>query len=183
MGFKPGPPPSNQPSTFEFLTDNRLLHNPGITRMPTTQGEWNTFVQELNKWIKNETGNFDPVFTGFSSDPGTVGGEGPSVWWYRYGQIVNLEFIFSTGTSDATDFTITNLPEFLTPAVSTTVPLSGFLDGSVSLDVPQTVKIGSDGIISFYPDGFQTNWTASGSKGSVGGGQAAIYFLRQPGKH
>ena len=178
MGFKPGPPPDNEPSAFEFLTDNRLLHNPNITRMPTTQREWNTFIQELNKWVKNETGSFDPTFTGFSSGPTAA-----SVWWHRYGQLVYLQFEFTTGTSDATGFTITNLPDNITPRDTQRCLIWELVDGSSTISNVQTVDVKSDGTIAFYSAIPDNAWTASGGKGIARKGNSIMYSLRQPGKH
>ena len=183
MALRPGVPPTNEPSTFIYQTDERLVTNSNITRMPTNQRQWNSFVQELNKWIKVENGTFNPTFTGFSSDPGTVGGEGPSCWWNRFGQIVHIEFVFSTGTSDATDFTITNLPSSITPKVSQTFTISGATDASVAITTPGAVKIGSDSVITFYSSGHLDTWTNTGSKGFVAGGRNILYSLRNPGQH
>ena len=186
MGFKPGPPPDNEPTAFEFLTDNRLLHNAGITKLPTTQQDWNTFIQELNKWIKNETGSFDPTFTGFSENPAAgFDGEGPSIWWHRYGQLVHMEFIFGLGTSNSTSFTITGIPEIIRPRDDATYILTGMSDNSASLTNPQTVQVGADGTLTFYSSAFTGEWTASGNKGFGTGNPSKniIYSLRQPGKH
>lgn len=179
---KPGPPPNNQPSAYEDLTDNRLLNNGAITRMPTNQREWNRFIQELNKWIKNEVGNFDPTFTGFSADPSSA-----SCWWHRYGQIVHLEFVFGTGTSNSTGFNITNLPSIITPRDDTTYLVGGLEDNGAAV-TDGTVKIKSDSTIEFYnnPAGLAA-WTASGDKGfdtGAGGAEfnSVIYSLRSPEK-
>jgi len=187
MGFKPGPPPDNEPSAFEFLTDNRLLHNPNITRMPTTQREWNTFIQELSKWIKNETGNFDisstdtAKFTGFSTDPTSA-----NIWYQRYGQMVHMEFHFELGTSDATGFTITGIPETIRPRDNTDIVCRGLVDSGSLLDSanPAIVTVGSNGTLSFFSTGEHGAWTGSSSKGFITSGRySIIYSLRQPGKH
>ena len=181
MGFKPGPPPANEPTDFVFLTDNRLLQNSNITRMPTTQRECNTFIMELNKWIKNETGNFDPVFTGFSTDP-----SGASCWWHRYGQLVHMEFDFATGTSDTTQFTITNLPSNITPKESQAYPMTNYVDNGSTLTANGSIEIGSDSIIAFHAVSSTQggSWTGSSTKGFVGSERpSVIYSLRQPGKH
>ena len=178
MGFKPGPGPPNEPASFEFLTDNRLLHNPNITRMPTTQKEWNTFIQELNKWVKNETGTFDPTFGGFSSDPSSA-----SCWWHRFGQMVQMEFVFTTGTSNATSFTITNLPEIITPRDDTTVSISGMQDNGTLITIPQAVAFKADGSIRFDSNAANGTWTNTGNKGFSDNDMSVIYILRQPGKH
>ena len=181
--LRPGPPPSGEPSAYTYLSDNRLLHNPSIARMPTTQREWNGFIQELNKWIKNETGNFNPTFTGFAIDPTQHTSEGPSCWWHRYGQLVHMDFVFSTGTSNATGFTITNLPEVITPRDSQVYPIIAMLDDGANVELA-TVEIGSDGVITFYAGTRNDAWTATGTKGFNSLTQkSVIYSLRQPGKH
>jgi len=184
--MRPGGPAANLPGAYEDLRDNRLLHNPNITRMPTTQQEWNAFVQELNKWIKNETGSFaiggseTAQFTGFSSDPATA-----NIWWARYGQMVHMEFYFTTGTSDAGTWTITGLPEVITPRDDINVNCEGMVDAGASL----TAGAGNCTIISTNVLSFRTTphlgaWTASGDKGfQTSGRHSIIYMLRQPGKH
>jgi hypothetical protein len=151
--------------------------------MPTTQREWNTFIQELNKWIKNETGSFDvggsatAQFTGFSSDP-----SGASVWWHRYGQIVYLEFHFTTGTSNATGFTITGIPEIIRPRDTQRCLIWDTVNAGNQADVtPLDVK--PDGTIAFYSAFPDNAWTSSGGKGLGRVGNGIMYSLRQPGKH
>ena len=182
---KPGPPPANEPAAFEFLTDNRLVHNSAITRMPTTQREWDSFIIELNKWIKNETGSFDvsssdsAKFTGFSSDPSSA-----NIWWHKYGQLVHLQFEFSFGTSDATDFTITGIPENLRPRDDMDVLCPGLRDGSASISPVGACTVTSVGAINFWTTPHHGVWTGSGTKGfSTSGRFSIIYSLRQPGKH
>jgi hypothetical protein len=182
---KPGGIPVGAPSTFEFLTDQRLSSNGNLTRMPTNQQEWGTFIRELDKWIKNETGAFTPTFGGFSSAPGAgYNGDGPLVWWHRYGQLVHMEFLFGLGTSNDTFFSITNLPANITPKYDSTVMISGMSDNSVSLTDPQTVEIGSDGNIFFYTSAFTGAWTGSNNKGFGTGNpsKSIIYSLRNPSK-
>ena len=177
--LQPGPPIANTPNSFEYLKNSFLQNNVNITKMPTTQQEWSTFIQELSKWIKNETGVFLPTFNGFSSDPST-----PSCVYHRYGQIVQLEFVFTTGTSNQTFFTITNLPATITPKLNVIQPISGLVDNNVNLANAQ-VEVASDGTIAFYTDGHETGWTNPGTKGfssSVVSEKSVIYFLRNPDK-
>ena len=168
---------ANAPSAFAYLRDSRLLDKRNLAAMPENQRGWTAFMLELNKWIKNETGNFDPVFTGFSADPGT-----PSCSWHRFGQMVFMEFIFTTGTSDAVDFTITNLPEIITPRDSQIYPMNGLHDNTANIVDRGAIKIGSDNIITFYSDNHAGAWTASGTKGFGTSGQCVIYSLRSPEK-
>ncbi len=188
MGMKPGPPPDNEPGDFEYLTDNRLLHNPNITRMPTTQREWNSFIQELNKWIKNETGNFDvggsatAQFTGFSSDPSSA-----SIWWHRFGQMVHMEFHFGNGTSDATSFTITGIPEAIRPRDDQTRLIGSMRDNGSDLTTISLIRVGANGTLSFFKDATESSssWTGASTKGfgAPDTKPSIIYSLRQPGKH
>ncbi len=184
-------PPANLPGAYEDLKDNRLLHNPNITRMPTTQREWNAFIQELNKWIKNETGNFDvgsgedATFTeGFSADPSTA-----NIWWHRYGQIVHMEFDINIGTSgggNANRLWIGGIPEKLRPKDPVLVTVSGVLhDNGTDLTALSSCIVGSDGTLKFFPDHNGGLWTTSGAKGfaSLTTNQSIIYPLRQPSKH
>ena len=182
---KPGGLPPGAPTDFEYEYDQRLVTNGNITRMPTSQREWNGFIQELNKWTKNQTDGFTPVFTGFAVDPGVgYGGDGPLVLWQRYGQMVMLEFLFCTGTSDETYFTITNLPAIITPKRSSMCVLTGMSDNSTSLTDPQAVKVGTDGVLAFYATAFEGQWTNSNGKGWTTGiePKSIIYSLRHPSK-
>ena len=175
----PGGPIANTPTSFEYLKSSFLQNNANITKRPENQQDWTTFIQELAKWIKNETGVFLPTFNGFSTDPST-----PSCVYHRYGQIVMLEFVFTTGTSDQAFFTITNLPDVITPKVNVIQPISGLVDNNVNL-VNAQVEIGSDGVIAFYTDGHETGWTNSSTKGfssSVTSEKSVIYLLRNPDK-
>jgi hypothetical protein len=181
---KPGPPGNNAPANYDDLTDGRLTNNSNITRMPTTQREWSTFVRELNKWIKNETGNFDvggsatAQFTGFSADPADA-----NIWWHRYGQLVHMQFHFATGTSDTTAFTITGVPKIITPRDTSIVLCHGLTDNSANVTHVGTVGVGSDSVLTFYSNAYLGNWTASGLKGfSVSGVSSIIYSLRSPEK-
>jgi len=187
MSLKPGPVPDNQPSAFEFLTDNRFIHNGNISRMPTTQQQWNTFIQELNKLIKNETGNFDvsssddAKFTGFSTDPSSA-----NIWFHRYGQMVHMEFHFSNGTSDTQEFTITGIPKVIRPRDDQTCLIGSMHDNGSDLTTISLVRVGSNGTLSFFKDATESasSWTGSAAKGfgTPTTQPSIIYSLRQPGK-
>ena len=167
----------NASGSFAYLKDSRLLDKRNLQKMPTDEREWHTFMLELNKWVKNETGNFDPVFTGFSADPAT-----PNIWWHRFGQMVFMEFLFTTGTSDTTAFTITNLPIIITPRDSQIRPMIGLHDNTANIVDRGSVKMGSDNIITFYSDNHEGTWTGSGAKGFGTSGHSIIYCLRNPEK-
>jgi hypothetical protein len=177
--------PATIPSNFAPLRDGRLLNNSNLTRMPTTQREWNTFIQELNKWIKSETGVFDvglsadAQFTGFSTDPANA-----AVWYMRYGQFVHMEFYFQTGTSDSISFAITGIPETLRPRDDVTVACAGLWNNGASLAAGEgTCVVQSTGVLSFNATPHGGAWTASSTKGFATSGRfGIIYPLRQPGK-
>ena len=187
-GGSPGPPgstPGNAPDNYEFLKDDRMTRIGAIGRMPTTQREWTNFIQELDKVIKTQTGTFDvgvsatAQFTGFSADPASS-----SIWWHRYGQLVHLEFNIGTGTSDATDFTITGIPEVIRPRDDCVYPFFGLTDSVIDTATSSSIKIGSDGTLTFYTDHEDGAWTASGTKGFTAsiGVKGIIYSLRNPFK-
>ena len=176
--FKPGAAVANAPADFKYLKGSRLLDNPNMTRMPKDERQWNTFILELQKWISNETGIFAPTFTGFSAAPST-----PVIEWARYGQIVVLEFNFTTGTSDTTAFTITNLPSNITPKYPYYTMTGDMVNAGTALTEPSMVKIGEDNILTFYAGVTVGDaWTGSSTKGFGTAGNSIIYHLRSPDK-
>lgn len=184
-GGSPGSSPGNAPANYKYLKNQRLMTNSSLSRMPRNQNEWSAFMHELQKWIKDETGTFDiggsntAQFTGFSSDPASS-----SIWWHRYGQMVHLEFNIGTGTSDQTYFTITGIPEVITPRDDCTYPLFGLWDNGATIVDRGSVKIGSDSVITFYTDHADGAWTDSSTKGFTAslGAKGLIYDLRNPPK-
>jgi len=192
-GGSPGSEPGNAPDNYKFIKDDRITRVGAIARYPTDQRSWNAFVHELDKIIKNVTGTFDiggsatAQFTGFSSDPATS-----SIWWHRYGQFVHMEFNIGTGTSDATDFTITGIPAVIAPRDACTYPLFGMYDNGAALTtgsvkIAPTLDANGDptgpGIITFYTDNDDAAWTAAGTtKGFTAslGVKGLIYDLRSP---
>lgn len=180
--------PAGEPATFTEVRAERLTRSPQITRMPQNQQEWNRFIQELNKLVRNEVSGFEPVLTGFSADPSD-----PYCWYHRFGQMVYMEFAFTTGTSDSTEFKITNLPTSITPNVQQRCLVNGHMTDGVADLAYGTLQtqgsaalVTSGGTIIFYPQMKQdTAWTASGDKGFVmPSGQYAsiLYTLRNPDK-
>jgi len=174
--------PDGEPSTFTEVKSEKVARNPQISRMPTTQAEWNRFVHEIGKIVRNEVAGFEPVLTGFSTDP-----TAPFCWYQRYGQIVYMEFAFGSGTSDSTNFIITSLPESITPSTPQRCIVNGIMeDSGIGQSFGSAALVGSGGTITFYPDA-NTNgdWADSGSKGfSMPSGQYAsiLYLLRNPDK-
>ena len=185
MPVKPGGPPPDAPAAFSYLKDERLLTNGNITRMPTTQREWNTFIQELDKWLKNKTDGFGiggsntAQWTGFSSDPSDSTG-----WYQRFGQVVHLEFDgVDTGTSNATSFTITGIPAEIRPRDDITVYMAGLIDAGADITTGSLAKVGSDGVVTFYSNTSGGGWTGSGAKGfDTLVNYSIIYMLRNPPK-
>ena len=178
--------PAGEPATFTEARAERLLRSPQITRMPQTQRDWDRFIHELNKLVRNEVNGFEPVLTGFGTDPSD-----PYVWYHRFGQFVYMEFAFTDGTSNSTAFSITNLPTSITPNVSQRCLVNGIMEddtGGVGGDLAlgSSALVGSDGTIKFYPTANANgNWTASNTKGfSMPSGQYAsiLYTLRNPDK-
>jgi hypothetical protein len=174
--------PAGEPSTFTEVKSQKMSRNPQIARMPTTQEEWNRFVHELGKIVRNEVAGFEPVFTGFSTDPSD-----PFCWYQRYGQIVYLEFAFGSGTSNSANFTITGIPEAITPSAQQRCLVNGLMEsGGVAQILGSSALVSTSGTITFYPLA-NTNgaWTDNSDKGFImPSGQYAsiLYMLRNPDK-
>lgn len=111
--------------------------------------------------IQPTVGSFTPVWVGFSADP--TG----DIFWAKDGNIITLQFPVGAGTSNATDFAISNLPAALRPVTDQYVPMIALRDNSVVLGVVGGVGITPAGQANFSADGSgdTQNWTASGSKG------------------
>jgi hypothetical protein len=169
MATKPGAPQGGSggaPSDFSYGKYERTSQNPQISRMPTTQQEWNRFIYELEKIVRNETNGFTPTFTGFSSDPST-----PFVWWHRYGQIVFMQFHFTTGTSNSGTFRIDNLPEEITPSTTQFItPFYGLINNGA-----EVVGLQDSGFVTIGDKGLNTTPTMDDSL-------SITYFLREPNK-
>lgn len=184
-GGSPGSTPGNAPAGYTYIKNRRLTNTPITSKMPTSQKEWNGFIQELQKWLKNETGTFDisstddAKFTGFSADPATS-----SIWYHRFGQMVHLEFNIGVGTSNATGFSITGIPESIRPRDDCVYPIYGLYDNGAVIADRGSVKVGADGTLTFYTDHSDGAWTNSGNKGfETGKGvKGLIYSLRSPEK-
>jgi hypothetical protein len=174
--------PAGEPSSFTARKAGRIVNNPQIARIPTTQEQWSQYLNEINKAFHNEIGGFEPVLTGFSSDPSD-----PFCQYQRYGQMVYLEFVFGLGTSDSVNFTITNLPKAITPNVNQRCLVNGIMqDGGVAQSLGSAAVVDSGGTITFRK-AMATNddWTASGNKGfdMPSSEYAGIwYVLRNPDK-
>ena len=139
-----------------------LLRNSGIIRMPTSQREWSAYIVELNKWIENHEASFTPTFTGFSSDPSSA-----LVNYVRFGPMVNVRLSFLTGTSDATTWTITNIPNEISPDTAQIVWIFGAHDGGSDSTDPIAIQISSTEWTFGLGVGNETGggWTGSSAKG------------------
>ena len=180
--ISPGRDNTGAPNDFEYDKFIRASENPQMSNMPTNQREWGIFIQELEKMVRNESSGFIPTFTGFSSDPTT-----PFVWYQRFGQVVFMQFHFTTGTSDAVGFTISNLPESITPASTQLItPMYGVINNAA--EVIGSVRVKTDGTISFSSDSLQeSNFVTSGAKGlqatpNLDDNLSITYMLRKPNK-
>jgi len=123
------------------------------------------------------TGSFVATLTGFSADPTT-----PTVRWNKSLDTVTIIFAFGTftGTSNATTWTITNLPAALTPNYGQVVPIMGLVDAGSAQPAAGVVLI-SGTTLTFGLDGTDVNtgggFTASGNKGFVTGTSTIQYSL------
>lgn len=187
MPTKPGSGEGStgKPSDFKYATAERLTSDPDIARMPTTQREWSTFIQQLNKAFANESDGWTPTFQGFSVDPST-----PFCWYQRYGQVVMIEFHFGTGTSNDTTFQITNVPEAIRPYTSQTVLCRGLVDDGSQITVG-SAEVTPAGLIRFFTkdhavsdvDGLWTDLTAKGfDTNLINEPLSIMYMLRDPNK-
>lgn len=116
-------------------------------------------------------GTIAPTWTGFSANP--TG----SIVYRKSGSMVSLSFPGTTGTSNATTFSFTNLPTILRPGVSlpsVAVPIFGMVDNSANIASGMAVVSGST--VTFYKDGAQTAWTAAGLKGFQGLSSPTILY-------
>lgn len=109
------------------------------------------------------TGSFTLGFTGFSADPPSNAA--------RYaitGNHVALQLNFSTGTSNATTFTLTGLPASIRPARKQSLRIPSLVDNGTTLSTGHAV-VNTDGTISLHPSDSTVNWTNSGDKGMSAG--------------
>ena len=158
--------------------NSRLKQNTAITKMPTSQREWNAFIQELDKWQRDEEGVFVPTFSGFSVDPQNSATGVVDCKYHVSGKTVSLNLDFGIeGTSDQTYFRITNLPDNLKPALAQQGIVGLGIDNGTELTIPILWRVylktsGSTTDIDFFPlasaAGGIGNWTASGGKGFSG---------------
>lgn len=106
-------------------------------------------------------GTFVPTWAGFSAAPATT-----PIAYRRNGTLVTLIFNPVNGTSNATTFSMSGLPQIIRPLVAPAMsyPVIGMLDNNVRIP-GGLAAVNSSGIITFFKDGTQAIWTASGAKG------------------
>ena len=129
---------------------------------------------QINAATIYQTGTFTPTLTGFSADPSS-----PTTSWALSGQTVTLRMGFTTGTSDATTFTITNLPAALTPVNAQIVPIIGLHDNTADSAAVGSILI-SGTTLTFGLGGDNPlggGFTASGTKGFSNANVAINYSL------
>jgi len=117
--------------------------------------------------VTASSGSFAATITGFSAAPSAT------VTWSKIGKQACLSIGVITGTSNATTFTITNLPSALWPAMSVPLTYQGTDSGSV-INTGTGYIIGGSGVISFVKSWAAQAWTASGTKGAAGVNQCYL---------
>lgn len=149
----------------------------GLSTIVLYPGDFVTLTCDATEWaghgVYTIAGSFTPTYTGFSIDP-----SGDINYTLR-GNVVRMILPAGPGTSNATTFTISNLPAALRPQAGTGGhhPVTTLLDngnqswGSVSITTSATM--------TFYNQGNASGFTASGNKGfiSFGGGAFVQYPL------
>lgn len=109
------------------------------------------------------SGTFTPTYTGFSSNPSIV------AEWSKVGKVVTISFsCASRGTSNASTFTITNLPYTASSTASTQQGCAIVSDNSIwrNSDGIWLISAGSSTIqFGYATNAVAGGFTASGSKG------------------
>lgn len=109
-----------------------------------------------------QLGSFQLVATGFTADVvGTA--------TYKYFPCANYALIFIpalAGTSNATSFTASPLPDVLIPATTAwqEAGIHGYDNGIENADMSVVIQSGNN-VVSFFIKANQNGWTASGGKG------------------
>lgn len=122
----------------------------------------------------NPAGTITPTWAGFSVDPtGTVS-------YRRSGNIVTIIFSVTSGTSNATSFSMSGIPAALRPGLDQSGVIGGMYDNGVNLTTPSLWILDHiTGTVAFSKDctGTLTNWTNSGTKGFATLGGIITYAL------
>ena len=148
----------------DITSTSRFLQNhSGIMRFPTSQREWNSFIQELSKWFLEYEGTYDAAAQGFSTVVTFTG-----ITYYRYGKLVMIRFPVqeeSSGGGSATTFVLAAMPERIWPAKNQIVPITNLVDNGAPITGAGQAKIAVNGTITFGIDGADGGFTGSGNKG------------------
>lgn len=116
-------------------------------------------------------GTFPCTWVGFSVPPINT-----TIQYRKNGTLVTLIFPLAQGTSNSTLFRMTGLPAFLTPnaiSVLGNYSISGLEDNGALLAGGMATILNNNSI-TFFKDGTQPAWTASGVKGF--GSQTALTY-------
>lgn len=143
-------------------------------------GSWNLYPISLVNQVYCIAGSFTPNWTGFSSNPTgsieyTVHRAGlmnkyVGVAYARH-SFVTLWLNGTTGTSNGTGWTITNLPADICPdsGAGDTIYTSvvGVVDNGTTQASPAYISITSGGVMTFNKTAASGAWTNTGNKGFV----------------
>ncbi len=144
----------------------------GSTSITLLPGDYAILTSSATTWaaagIFSTLGSFTPTFTGFSADPST-----PNINYVKRGNIITLDIEFGTGTSNSSQFTISNLPSDAQPFSSLDVPCVALVDAGV--DIWGFVGI-TGATMTFYAQGDSSGWTPSGNKGFKSGTATQIIY-------
>lgn len=117
-------------------------------------------------------GAFTGSLTGFASPLA------PSMSWAKVGNIVVLlALVGAIGTSNSTSMSLTGLPSAITPVISRAVSCASITveDNGIVGGATYDCNVTSSGIF-FYKNANSTGFTATGTKGIIGGWQV-VYSL------
>lgn len=139
-----------------------------VLKYPATAEDSGGTEREL---ATNITGTYTGTLTGFSgTDPtGTIS-------YVKLGNLVSLTIPSAgsgfSGTSDAQSMTITGMPSDIRPQAERVCAFPAVGDNSALIGDGEAVWaiVGTDGVITFYINGSDTGFTASGVKGTAVGG-------------
>lgn len=143
-------------------------------------GSWSLYPISLVNQVYCVAGSFTPNWTGFSANPSgsmeyTVHRAGlmnryMGIGYARH-SFVTLWFNGTVGTSNATGWTITNLPADICPdsGAGDTIYTSvlGVVDGGTTQSTPAYISITSGGVMTFNKTAASGAWTNTGNKGFV----------------
>ena len=147
----------------------------GATTITLLAGDFIIVTSDGATWIaigdiNNSSGTFVPTFTGFSADPGS-----PNIDWQVRNGVVTVQMRFTTGTSDATGFGISNWPAAIQPSVALEFLLGGLQDNGANLTGPGALAINGANA-TFYSDAAQAGWTDGSTKGLTAGAGTVVMY-------